>query len=112
MTVGEIAAVLGWRPQRVSRWLDRLAQRDPSVIIWAGTYRTTTLALLRRVAPDIARRFATDKDINRMQEEQEEQAHEIKMLARDSGENRRFRKQAFEWFRRLDERLKKLEKVA
>lgn len=104
--VGQIAKVLGWTPKRARTWLDGLAARDASIIVRVGGRRMTTLASLRRVCPDVAKRFASDDDVSALRDELDEQADEIRRVARSLGE---FRQKAHDWLTRLESRVTKIE---
>lgn len=109
LSTGQIAETLGWSVKRAARWLDGLAEHDPSIIVRVRGRRMTTLASLRRVCPDVAKRFASDRDIAEIREEQEEQADEIKALAEDARAAREFRRKAHEWLTGLERRVRALE---
>lgn len=102
----EIARLLGWSTKRTGRWLDGLAAKSPDIVVRVRGRRMVTIASLRRVCPDIAKRFATDADVKQLQEEQQEQAAELRLVA---SELREFRKKAWEWYSGVDRRLRKIE---
>jgi ABC-type Fe3+-hydroxamate transport system substrate-binding protein len=104
--VGTIAAALGWNPRRARRWLDGLAERDPSIVVRVRGRRMTTLATLRRVCPDVAKRFASDKDVDALQAGHEELAEEIRAVA---GAHGQFSKKAQELIEDIQRRLRTLE---
>ncbi len=106
MSLGEISGVLGWPPERTRRWLDGLASKDPSIIVRVRGRRMVTLASLRRVCPDIAKRFATDRDIDEIRDEQREQRYELELVASKVHD---FRKQSWEWYQAVVVRLDAIE---
>jgi hypothetical protein len=108
MRTNEIAGILGWSTERTARWLDGLARRDPSIIVRVNGRRMTTLASLRRVVPDIAKRFASDSDLEDVREEQGSLRRDIESIA---VQLREFREKAWGWYRGAERRLSALEKV-
>jgi hypothetical protein len=105
LTVGEIARTLGWSTDRARTWLDGLAERDPSIIVRVRGRRQTTLASLRRVCPDVAKKFASDLDVDEIREEQGMLSEEIRRVAKELGE---FRRKSHAWLTRVEAKIDRL----
>lgn len=103
----EIARILGWKTRDTAKWLDGLARQDPSIVVRVNGRRMATLASLRKVVPDIGRRFASDRDLEEVREEQDQQRKDIELIAEDV---REFRRKSNEWFRSLSQRMNAVEK--
>jgi hypothetical protein len=106
LTTGQIAAKLNWSRARARRWLDALAERDPSILIRLHGRRFTTLLLLRRVCPDVASRIASDRDVDEIRGTQADQGEEIDILASSIGA---LREKTQESIDALERRLETLE---
>jgi len=94
----ELAAILGWTTERTRDWLDRLAEKDPSIVTRVNGRRMTTLSSLRRVMPDIAKHMASADDVDDIRDDQAEQKRELDELAKAFSE---FRAKSWEWFQRI-----------
>jgi hypothetical protein len=108
LSSGDVAKLLGWPLKRTVRWLDGLAEKDPSIIVRVRGRRRVTLASLRRVCPELAKHFATDRDVEEIRDEQAELKGEVYRMA---AAHREFQRKSWEWFRGLSARLATLEKL-
>lgn len=104
LTMGQVAELLGWPVPRTRRWVDGHAKVDPTIVVRVNGRRTTTLAALRRVCPELASHFATAVEIADIREEQGELANDIRRVAREVKALREeFRAKAHAWMTRKKE---------
>jgi hypothetical protein len=106
LRTAEVATITGWSTKRTARYLDGLTLKDPSIVIRVRGRRMVTLASIRRVDPDFGKKFASDFDIKKVEEEQIEQAGEIKLLA---AELKAFQRKSWDWYNSVSGRLRALE---
>lgn len=109
MRTEEVAKMLDWDTRKTARWLDGLAEIHPSLITRVNGRRTVTLAALRLAVPGLAKRFASDIDLEEVHEEMQAQKRENDATA---AELREFRRKSYAWFAELGQRMSALEKKA
>jgi hypothetical protein len=108
LSTGEIARLLGWSTKRTARWLDGLAAKDASIIVRVRGRRRVTLASLRRVCPDIGKRFPTDRDLEEIRDTLAEQRVDLNLVAERL---REFQRESSESQRRMAMRMNAAEKA-